>query len=728
LLDTKPGTLVGTVNYMSPEQLRGEEIDGRTDLWSLGVVLFEMLTGSRPFNGGSTSDVIAAVLERAPEPVLFPEPHLTSSVGMVIGKALAKDKAARYPDAQSIVEDLRSIEISISGSSPLSLRSAIAGGASSVGEVNAPGSSSKSNRFATSILNRPMILAAVFLAAIGLGLIYFLMSARPDPITKLTRSKPFPVAGHVVNAVISPNGQFIAYVQDDAGRQSLRLRQVAENADSLVISPATVHFAGIQFSPDSNSIFYSTFGGSPTGELYRKAILGGSAQKILDDIDSAVSFAPDGRSFAFIRSDAHGGRDHLMIADVDGGNLRVLSERRYPHRYLMNVREGVAWSRDGTTIASAAGTSDGSGERMTVVLVDVSSGEETPATGTSWYRVGRVLWAGDGEGLVITAAEFGTDLYQIWRVSPATGSNQKVTTELNDYLNISQSADSKTLLALADDRTCNLFVAPGQNAERATQIAGGNLDGMGGLVWTPEGRLLYVSNRSGNRDIWLVDPDGGEPSQLTFDAAADDHPSISADGGRIAFASSRAGVPHVWTMHRDGGDLRQLTRQGGEAFPQLSPDGRFVFYSASPRRIWKIATDGGEPLLATETPANWVAISPDGRKFAALTMRPGVPMALTVFSVGTGHRETNYPLAGEVATPSFPPAIRWTPDGNAVAYVSTEDGVSNIVIQELNKKEPRRVTNFSADRIFAFDWSGDGGRLAFARGTARNKLLLFEDF
>ena len=728
LLHTKPGTLLGTVNYMSPEQVRGQPVDGRADIWSLGVILFEMIAGCRPFAGGSVSDVIAAILERPLPRLSDISPDVPAELENIVAGALAKNREERYPSVKDFIDNLRAcgqFSSRIDFSAPPAEKAPSGEIPEAVGAAVSPSPAVqkfKNYRLALLLSGTLVLIGAVLGFYFGAD---FFRNSSPKQI----KSTPVATSANVLNAVLSPNAQFIAFVQDDGGSQSLRLRQVTENAESVLL-PAEegAIYSGIQFSPDSNSIFYTLFKDSPTGRLYRIPTIGGNPQKIIEDIDTSIAFSPDGKWFAFIRSKSHEGVDQVIISDAGGTDVRVLSEKRHPERYLISSRESPAWSPDGETIACPAGTQDETGEQMTIVEIDTATGSEKEAASENWYRVGRILWDKQGKALIFTAANFGTNLFQIFRLSRSDGEVTPITSELNDYLNISMSADSKFLLAVADERVSNLYVAPSRNPNQTTQIAGGNLEGMGGLAWMSDGRILYVSAASGNRDIWVTDGDGKNRRQLTFDSSADEYPSVTADGRLIAFLSSRAGVPHIWLMNPDGSNRRQLTYRGGEAFPQILPDGSSVVYSGKPLRIWKVPTDGGEPVPLTVTPANWATVSPDGSKIAGLTMKPGLPMRLSVFSAENGEVLQTFDLAGEAGTPRFPPFLRWTPDAQAVGYISTENGVSNIMIQPLGENLPKKLTDFSADRIFAFDWSKDGTKIAFARGIARNKLLLFEDF
>jgi serine/threonine protein kinase len=727
---TEPGLIVGTICYMSPEQLRQQTADERTDLWSLGVVLFEMITGRLPF-AGSVSEIIAAILERPVPLVSSILPEASPELDYIVSKALSKDKKDRYQSAKEFIEDLQAFKES--RIDKLSFASAARQKKLSHQRRAAI---TAENPFPITTSQKPYKrwygVSIIGLLFIILGSWFYLTQEKSSnlSVSKHVRTKSLPTSGSAINAVLSPDGRFIAYVRDDNGAQSLRLRQVNENADSELIPADFVDYSGIQFSNDSNNLFYTIFKGSPIGQLFKKPILGGTPQKIAEDVDSSVSFSPDGNQFAFIRSKSHEGVEQVIVSNIDGSNMRVLSERRQPDRYSMVFRESLAWSPDGKTIACAAGRQDDSGERMTVVGIDLANGNERELIPQKWFRVGKVLWTKDGQELVFTAADFGSELYQIWRFSVSNRQIEKITSELNDYRNISVSANSKILLAVADDRISNLYVAPSKSPNQTTQIAGGNLEGLGGLTWTPDGKIIYVSTESGNRDIWLMNADGQNHRQLTFDKSSDDSPSISADSRYIAFVSLRTGVPHIWRINVDGSNPIQLTNKGGEAFPQIMPDGSGVIYSGKPLKLWwkALAENGGEPQQLTEMPANWVTVSPNGSKFAGLTMKPGSPMQLSVFSFETGKLLNTFNLIDNVGTPDFPPMLRWSPNGRAIGYISTKDGISNIIIQPLQGNKPIKLTDFSADRIFAFDWSKDGKKIAYARGSARNKLLLFEDF
>lgn len=746
LVNTKAGIIVGTVHYMSPEQLRGQILDERADIWSLGVILFELLAGKRPFQGESASDVIASILQLEPLSLREITTGVPPELNEAINRALQKKKEERYQTANEFVAALKNIKLYTNGinyaetyretrqlsskeiTPAISTRSDdVKTKESETGVFNSSKKSAKRWQIVT-------LISALILS--GLSLWFFAL----QPLTKTSlppktgKVNRLTTTGNISNAVISPDGRFFVYVLEDAGKQSLWLKQVSETAGKELIPPeakSSKSYSNLAFAPDVNFIYFSVFGQNAFGKLYRIPILGGTPQQIAENVDSNVSFSPDGKRLAFLRKNTSEGRDRIIIADSDGGNARILAERKMPDFYSRNTREGIAWSPDGETIACPAGSRNANSEYMTVIEVDTQSGREREMTAQKWSSVGKVAWVTGKRELIITAADFGTDLYQIVRISPNKGQSEKITNELNDYVNISISADAKFLLAVASSKISNIFRASIKNLNQAVQIARGTTEGANGLMFAPDGKIIYVSTESGNKDIWKMNEDGSNRQQLTFDKASDEYPSISADGKYLVFTSTRTGMPQIWRMNINDNESQQLTDKNGGNFPQIVPDGKFVVYSTQLEgrpALWKIPIEGGVSLQLTKEQTNWAAISPDGKLIACLALIENSQMKLAVLSIDDGVILQTFDFVGTVAEPKFPPAIRWTADGKAISYVSTSNGVSNIWMQSLTGDKPKRLTDFSADRIYSFDWSWNGKQIVYARGSVHNDAILFEDF
>lgn len=733
VIHTQSGLIMGTINYMSPEQLRAQAVDERADIWALGVVLFEMLNGRQPFAGASVSDTIAAILNEPPRAATGIPPQIEA----VVAKALEKQKEDRFQTAREFVNALKNLKNYFLSQSGFSFDGT---GSQFSSPQTQPPNKNKSvaiKNYSELISRKPRKGFLILFAAIGflivgiIGLFYLFSTVSPEPPTQIKISR-LSTSGNTTNAAISPDGRVIAYVENENGQYSLWVRQTEETAGNQIIAPGASSFSNLTFSRDGNWIYYTKFEVSSTGTLYRTPYMRGSQQEIAKDVDSAISFSPDGSEFAFIRSTPDEGTDSIIISKLDGTNERVLTQKKRPEFFIKAVRESLAWSPDGKMIACPFGKTSNEGDLMSIVEINVASGEEKRLTAKTWSRVGRVVWTNDLNKLLITAADFGSGLYQIVQLTRPDGKTKNITSEISDYFSISLNKDSNRLLATIYDKNSSISTSFLTQINQLKRLAGGGYDGIGGVSWTTDNRIVFVSIESGNPDIWIMNADGSNRRQLTFEKSSDEYPVVSKDGQNIVFVSSRTGTPHIWRMNFDGGDLRQLTYKGGESFPQITPDGKFVIFSSQNDRrwtLWKVPIEGGESAQLTEKLSHWSAVSPDGKMIACLTRGDNHtdPMTLAVISAETGKFLKIFDFSGD-ASPSLTPTIRWTPDGKALAYVDTVDGISNLYLQQLSGGAPKKLTDFSADRIFSFDFSSDGKSVVLARGVVRNNLVLIENF
>ncbi len=762
VVQTDPGKVMGTARYMSPEQARGLEVNEQTDIWSLGVLLYELAAGRLPFEGQTGSDVLASILKTEPLPLQRHSPDLPIELQRIVRKALRKDREERYQLAKELALDLKNLrrelelsaemEISQQPSPPplpasgLGARPASPSSLSTsrTAELYVGKSNSTAEYLVGEIKSHAKVLAVV-LGVIGLAALAIVLavayrwtatqtsssnlasSSRTMKIARLTST------GSADEAAISPDGRYLVHVASESGQQSLRVRQVNTSSDVEIVPPSDVEYAGLAFSRDGDFIYYvATKKNNPTSNLYQIRALGGNERRLISNVGSAVTFSPDGQQLAFIRNFPDAGEEALMIAGAHGGGERKLTVRKLP-----NFFRHVAWSPDGKTIACSAGSFV---PVYTTYIVEVAleSGREKQVGTQSWMVMGQLAWIGDGSGLIVGASEQESgsfDAQQIWYVSYPQGEARRITNDLNNYTGVSLTTDSNRMVTVQSETSSNIWIVPNGDANLATRTTtgAGKIDGRDGLASTPEGKIIYASKASGNLDLWMMDGDGADQKQLTENSRVNNHPAISPDGRYIVFASDRAGASNIWRTDIDGGNARQLTRGSGEDHPQCSPDGKWVVYTllgAGKPTLWLVSIDGGAPQQITDKYTAAAVFSPEGKSVACLYReeQPNSPLKLAIFPLEGGQPTRIFEapiLAGGV---SLVPPPRWTTDGRALTYVATSAGVSNIWLQPINGGAPRQMTTFKADRIFSFEWSRDGKQLIVARGMVASDVVLISNF
>lgn len=759
-VDTEPGKVMGTVAYMSPEQARGLAVDARSDVFSLGVVIYEMVTCHKPFQGETSTDVFVSILKTEPAPLARYSPEVPTELQRVVSKALRKDREERYQTVKDLLLDLRSLkqelefqeklQISLSsevsgvaaaaaGSGQIALATARQTAAHSIDAATRTTSSAeyliseiKSHKKAAALALAVSIIAAVGLAFGLLKLIGRNNSSVPFQAMKITR---LTTTGKALwtSLSISADGKYVTYVVDDDRRQSLWVKHVATNSNVQIVPPADVDYRGVTFSRDGNYVYYAnSYKNDPVGALYQVPVLGGTGRKILEGIDGPVTFSPDGKRLAFVREYLSKAERALIVANVDGTGEQKLATRKNPDYF---VRRGPAWSPDGKIIACPAGSNIGSYQNL--VEVQVESGSEKPISTHKFVEVGQVAWLPNGTGLLMTAADQRPNPSQLYYLSYPGGELRKVTNDLNNYYAVSLTADLNTLVAVQHDVLSRIWIAPSEDTSRAKQITSGKVDGGDGICWTPADRIVYQSTAGGSYDLWIMDADGSNQKQLTGRTGvqgsaanvARGSPSVSRDGRYIVFHGNSTGSFDIWRMDSNGDNLKQLTTDGAAFSPACSPDGQWVVYtsnSSGKDTLLKVGINGGEPLQLTDKPSPHPAISPDGKLIACYygDERSNSPwkLALIPFEGGQPTKLLDVPATVNLDTP-----IKWTPDGRAVVYGDTRNGISNIWSQPVDGGPPKQLTNFNTDGILHFDWSRDGKQLACSRGNEISDIILMSN-
>ncbi len=763
---TNPGMVMGTVDYMSPEQALGREVDHRTDIFSFGVVLYEMATGRLPFTAETVTETIDRIVHAQPEAIARLNYDVPAELEIIVKKALRKDRNERYQTLHDALVDLRELKRELDmaarreGSTPPTFRGAENRGQalihSATGQTSAPPAPQSSSvpplmptSSADHILreikrHRLSIgliagLVVISLLAGGIWLFKQVTSSRLSagaPAIKFTRLTSGGKIGNeliVGSAAISPDGKYVIFWTQDQQKASCYVRQVATNSLVRIVGPVDLDSCRSTFSPDGEFVYYVGYGkNNSNGALFKVPVLGGMPHKILEGIWSAVTFSPDGKHIAYVRLFPATGESWLVTANADGrGSPQTIARRKLPDYFSA---DGPSWSPDGRVIALGAASITGHAT-STVVEVPATGGTERPVTAPKWVRVCRVAWVNDGRGLVMTVwpdyISVGT---QIWFVSYPEGSARRITTDLNAYgaLSLGLTSDSNTIVTVQEDITRAIWTtAPNEEPERARQISNGKYEGVITLAPTPDDRIVYLDLTGEADEVWIMKNDGSEKKQLTSDGAVKYKASVSPDGRYVFFSSNRSGNYSIWRMDIDGNNQKQLTEESTFAIgPIGSNDGQWVLFQsfrAGKSCLWKVPIDGGEASQISDKSCALPTLSPDGKLIACLSPNEQASfrwqIAILPLEGGAPIKTFDLPSSFQFAA-----GLRWSPDGRAVTYVNDTGLAANIVSQPMDGGPTRQLTKFKSDRIATFGWSRDGKRLFLGRGPTIDDVVLIKDF
>ena len=530
---TEDGMLVGTVAYMSPEQALGKRLDGRTDLWSLGVLLYEMVGGEMPFKAATQAGVFDEILHKSPVAPTGLNPQIPTQLENIIFKLLEKDRDFRYQTASDLLADLKRLRRSLGditdSSEMLKISTTAEANLKTQTEISRRSfvENTSSRRYIPAIFTA--LLAVIIFSGIGFAVWnYNTTTAEENPrslgnsaVTRITN------LGKVVDAVISPDGNYVVYVTDDNAKQTLWLKQIATGSTVQIVAPSENVYQGFTISPDNNWVYFNVWDRKSVGEIFRIPALGGAPQRVVHDCMPQVSVSPDGKRLAFIRSDDRNERFVLLTINADGTDEReILSMPK-------TFAQTPVWSPDGKTIAF--GRFESGNERFPQIIEIPADGGETKVI---WedreniFQPNRFAWLPEKKGLLVTlnnSREFRT---QIWQIDYANGNLKQITNDLNSYGSLSITADGKNMLAIQQDFLLSVWVMPSDDPSQAKRITEGKTEGVG-LNWTPDGRIVYASNVSGNAEIWIMNKDGSGKKQLTSGDTPKLLPCVSSDGKYI---------------------------------------------------------------------------------------------------------------------------------------------------------------------------------------------------
>ena len=707
-----PGMLLGTVGYMSPEQVEGRPTDHRSDVFSFGCVAYEVVSGSRAFAGPSTIETLHRIANVDSTAIVSALASAPAELRRIIGKCLARNPNDRYQSMTETAIDLRGLLRSLE-SGPIS-------GARVEGrhgdEPRQQGGVSKRLWAAA---------AAIVLAAAAAGAWVWLgrepattVAPTPIQISQITAS------GFLTHVALSPDGKYLAYTDNPGGRQSLWVRQLDGTNPLELIAPRPVGYWGVAFAPDGASIFYAIKGRDDSdGSIYQIPFLGGPSRKIVTGVDSPPALSPDGKQLAYLRADyPERGSSALMIAGVDGAASRPLAVRRAPEFFAPGFFVNASWSPDGTHLVTSVRNTQT--RRATLVTVGLT-GDEAPL-GEAFTEIGFTNWLPDG--VVFVARGMGGLATggggQFWMQPYPRGTPRRLTNDLIDYRSSSTAADGKSIITVGLDANPVLWTIPLDGKGEPRKLPSLRYDGTFGVSWGVDGQVMFTSPVRGALQIWAMNLDGSNRRALTTEGS-NGWPSLSRDGRFVVFSAIRGDQRGVWRMNPDGSDQRVVAVVSNASFLDTTPDSQWITFTTDQDgapSLWRVASSGGTPERLIDR-LDRGSLSPAGdRVFGVYAQAPRYEAAVLPLAGGA---PMSIPSDGSAGTGNNG-IYAWAPDEKGVYFTTAER--MNLFFYRFGAAAQTTVTTFSDAIILNGAISRDGRTMLVSRGVQARDAYLITNF
>lgn len=759
-VNTTPGMIIGTANYMSPEQAKGQHIDSGTDIFSFGVVLYEMVSGELPFQGETPMEITASIIKN--EPKLLNDSKVPADMVRVIRKTLRKDKEKRYKTIKDVLADLKAVKRNLQFQNNVEIT------AQPYADRNHPQTQSlhsatadEQNQTAEITAEREYVLPKSLIATGAIAVIsiaifagwYFLaekLFSEELPFARI-KIEEITSAAEIQNPVISPDGKFIAYsksaLEGQFEKKSLIVRQTGSGSENVIYEAPGEEIEAQTFSPDGEFIYFLKRTSGDKKQLYKISALGGSPTIVLDRNVSAMAISPDGKKIAFTTRnefDNHLVHRSINLADIDGSNSEELLNLKDVDALSIGLGN---WHPDGTKLLFGIFKyNDSKGPQSFAATLDVSNKDLSRKdrvrifyeTESSSFRAG--FWMPDGKGIIFSVLKDNEENKQLWYLSYPEAEIRQITDDYNDYEDLKLASDGKSIIGTIRTFPTSVWsVDPAKKSVREVIREHNNI-GNASLSSATDGKIYYWKRVKHKSVIYSNSPEREDEKELFTVEGRTNQFTTDPNGTFVVAGLHYFGKPSIslFRYNFDGSQKIQLTdvENAIDTNPQITTQGYVLFnrswFSArEPVAIMSVPLAGGITEKIELGPSDGdhsPRLSPDGKYLAYVRMTREKPSGESKMTIRVVEFENG--KAGKLILEKTVLGVRrtrWTPESDALIYAKQNED-DNLFKLTLFGENETQISDFTQKADTGhFEWSPDGKKILVLRSTSVSNLVLIKD-